>query len=227
MESYVGTSGWAYGWNEGGNLAWYIERAGLPAVELNASFYRFPFPNQIAGWARRGATLRWCVKVHRLITHRHRMNEAAREVWQRFLALFRPLDPRVEFYLLQLPPRFTDIARILSFLEGAPSGEKIAVELRGRAVLEDDAFCQRVQERAVLVSVDSPEVKARIFPADVVYLRLHGRTGWYSHDYTEAELRQVAEALAGSGAEKALVFFNNDHHMLENARRMREILGEY
>jgi hypothetical protein len=48
--------------------------AGLSAVELNASFYRFLFPNQIAGWARRGSTLRWCVKAHWLITHRHRLN---------------------------------------------------------------------------------------------------------------------------------------------------------
>ena len=133
----------------------------------------------------------------------------------------------MDLYLLQLPPRFTDIGRILSFLEGAPSGEKIAVELRGRAVLEDDAFCRRVQERAVLVSVDSPEMKTRIFPADVVYLRMHGRMGWYSHDYTEGELLEVADALEASGAGKVLVFFNNDHHMLENARRMRDILREY
>jgi uncharacterized protein YecE (DUF72 family) len=38
MEVYVGTSGWAYGWNEGGNLEWFVGNAGLNAVELNASY---------------------------------------------------------------------------------------------------------------------------------------------------------------------------------------------
>ncbi len=53
MKFYVGTSGWAYKWNKGGNLEWYLENSGLNAVELNASFYRFPFPNQIKGWVKK------------------------------------------------------------------------------------------------------------------------------------------------------------------------------
>ena len=38
MEVYVGTSGRAYGWNEGGNLDWFVGNAGLNAVELNAGY---------------------------------------------------------------------------------------------------------------------------------------------------------------------------------------------
>lgn len=68
---------------------------------------------------------------------------------------------------------------------------------------------------------------AWIFPADVVYLRMHGRTGWYSHDYSEEELQEVAALLAESGARKAFVFFNNNHRMLENARQIWDILVEY
>ena len=49
MEVFVGTSGWSYGWNKGGNLDWYLRNSHLNAVELNASFYRFPNRNQIAG----------------------------------------------------------------------------------------------------------------------------------------------------------------------------------
>ncbi|MEM4913906.1 MAG: DUF72 domain-containing protein, partial [Desulfurococcaceae archaeon] len=69
MEVYVGTSGWLYDWNEGASLDWYVEESGLNAVELNASFYRFPFRNQVKGWSIKGSTLRWSVKVHRSITH--------------------------------------------------------------------------------------------------------------------------------------------------------------
>ena len=35
MEVYVGTSGWAYAWNRGGSLAWFVEQSGLNAIEVN------------------------------------------------------------------------------------------------------------------------------------------------------------------------------------------------
>ena len=33
MEVHIGTSGWAYAWNRGGSLAWFVEHSGLNAVE--------------------------------------------------------------------------------------------------------------------------------------------------------------------------------------------------
>ena len=106
MEVFVGTSGWSYDWNEGGNLDWYIQNSGLNAVELNASFYRFPFRNQILGWSRKGRELAWAVKVHRGVTHTHRFNEAAGVLWKRFREAFIPLDPFVDFYLPGTSPLF-------------------------------------------------------------------------------------------------------------------------
>ncbi|RLE86352.1 MAG: DUF72 domain-containing protein, partial [Thermoprotei archaeon] len=58
MEIYVGTSGWLYDWNIGGNLEWYVKFSSLNTVELNASFYRFPFRNQVRSWARKGSKLK-------------------------------------------------------------------------------------------------------------------------------------------------------------------------
>jgi len=63
VEVYVGTSGWLYSWNLGKSLKWYVENSGLNAVELNASFYRYPTPRQVAQWADVGKTLRWAVIV--------------------------------------------------------------------------------------------------------------------------------------------------------------------
>ncbi|MEM1508337.1 MAG: DUF72 domain-containing protein [Thermofilaceae archaeon] len=58
VKIYVGTSGWLYGWNEGGGLEWYVSHSGLNAIELNASFYRFPFPAQVKSWVKRGGRLK-------------------------------------------------------------------------------------------------------------------------------------------------------------------------
>lgn len=87
-------------------------------------------------------------------------------------------------------------------------------------VLGDDEACRRLQESAVLVSVDSPDFLERVFPGDVVYLRMHGRDGWYRHDYTEDELAAIRARIVAAGPGRAYVFFNNDHAMLEDARVM-------
>ncbi len=226
MEVYVGTSGWAYGWNEGGNLDWFIANAGLNAVELNASFYRFPYRNQILGWSRKGSGIRWAVKVHRGITHSRRFNEAARELWTRFRDAFTALDPFIDFYLFQAPPQYTDAGNLAGFAGFTGLDRRCALEIRNRDLLLDDAACEELQEHATLVSVDSPDARNRIFPGEIIYLRMHGRDDWYSHDYSDSELRETADRIRDAGPGRVYVFFNNNHAMLANARRMREILEE-
>jgi uncharacterized protein YecE (DUF72 family) len=55
---------------------------------------------------------------------------------------------------------------------------------------------------------------------------MHGKTSWYSYKYSDEELREVAERIVDVEPKKAYVFFNNNHAMLENARRMFEILRQ-
>lgn len=226
MDVFVGTSGWSYDWNRGGNLDWYLGNSGLNAVELNASYYRFPFKNQIAGWAKKGAGLRWCVKVHRFVTHQHRFNEAARVVWQKFLDLFSPLDPLIDRYLFQAPPSMNDTGRFLNFFEDLPRVEKCVLEVRNHRLLMDDAACSLLQDCLPVVSVDSPDAQNRIFSGRIVYMRMHGREDWYLHDYTRDELEETAGMIRRAGAERAYIFFNNDHSMLSDAQQMMEILGQ-
>jgi uncharacterized protein YecE (DUF72 family) len=53
---------------------------------------------------------------------------------------------------------------------------------------------------------------------------MHGRTAWYSHYYTDEELEEVAQKIMKTNPERVYVFFNNNHAMLENARRMLQIM---
>lgn len=226
MDVFVGTSGWSYSWNRGGTLDWYVGSSSLNAVELNASFYRFPFRNMVTGWARRGGKIRWCVKVHRSVTHLHRFNETARSAWDRFLDRFAPLDPCIDWYLFQAPPSMKDTGRIDGFFNGLPGAEKCVLELRNKSLLLDDAACRRLQERLPLVSVDSPDAENRIFDGETVYLRMHGRGDWYRYDYPAGELKETADRIRRTGAQNVYVFFNNDHSMLSNARRMLGLLND-
>ncbi|ABM80587.1 DUF72 domain-containing protein [Hyperthermus butylicus] len=228
---YVGTSGWLYDWNLEGSLDWYVRHSGLNAVELNASFYRFPFPSQVASWARRGRELRWAVKVHRRITHVHRLNPNALGVWERFHKLFKPLDSLVDFYLFQLPPSYRatseNIERLERFAAEAGLGERMAVEFRHESWFENGLgveVCRRIG--ATFVSVDSPIGVYIAASNDTVYLRMHGRVLWYAHNYTDEELLEDAKRVLALNPRRIYVFFNNDHDMLENARRMLKLLVE-
>ena len=229
VEVYVGTSGWLYDWNPDGTLDWYVRWSGLNAVELNASFYRFPYPNQVRSWARKGRGLRWAVKVHQRITHVHRLNEKGLEVWRRFHRLFQPLDPLVDFYLFQLPPSFrateVNIERVERFASESGLGERMAIEFRHQSWLETGLgleLCRRVG--ATFVSIDSP-IGVYIGSSNgLVYLRMHGRRYWYAHYYTDEELEEDARRALALNPRKIYVFFNNDHDMLENARRMLTLL---
>ena len=121
---------------------------------------------------------------------------------------------------------FEILLNILAGYIRNPNFGAILVIGLGCEVMQIDTLFQRreLQEHATLVSVDSPDARNRIFPGEIIYLRMHGREDWYSHDYSEEELRETAGCIRDAGPGKVYVFFNNDHAMLGNARRMREIL---
>ncbi|MCD6409572.1 MAG: DUF72 domain-containing protein [Candidatus Verstraetearchaeota archaeon] len=231
MEVYVGTSGWMYIWNPDG-FDWYLVNSKLNAVELNASFYRFPFPSMVKSWASKSrGKLRWAVKVSRWVTHVFKLSERAYSTWMKFRELFKPLDDIVDFYLFQLPPQAAPtesfVRRLEKFYRNSGLEERFALEWRNLKWFLDKKWVKWAEELGLtLVSVDSPEHPRDSFCVNgIVYLRMHGREAWYAHYYEEEELIEVAEKIKETSPEKVYVFFNNNHAMLENAQRMLEILG--
>ncbi len=226
----VGTSGWAYSWNPDG-FDWYVQNSGLNAIELNASFYRFPFPNQVKSWALKtqkfNPDLRWSIKVNRLITHTFKFNERAFELWKRFESIFKPLEKNIDFYLFQLPPNLTPkfSSKLEEFVKKTKLEEKFALEVRNLDWFKEEWVEWARKLKITWVSVDSPDFPLEVYCSNkIVYERMHGRTAWYSHYYTNKELEEVKGKILRINPEKVYVFFNNDHAMLENARRMLELL---
>lgn len=228
MEVYVGTSGWMYSWNRGRSLDWYVRNSGLNAVELNASFYRIPSKAAVKSWADKASSLRWAVKIHRYISHVKKLSEGFEEQWARFIETFKPLDPYIDFYLLQLPPSFRpsdeNIERLKVFSRYVGLGGRLAVEFRGQGWFTDRTVDLIKEIGATLVSIDSPEGTWVRTSNGIVYLRLHGRGNWYFYNYSKVELEELTRAILGLRPIKVYVFFNNDHWMLENAVTMLSLL---
>lgn len=220
---FVGTSGWSYGWNLGNSLDWYINESGLNAIELNMSYYRFPFPNMVKAWAKKGKNLAWIIKVHRSITHFKKLNKDTYSIFKRFKTLFSPLEESIHYYLFQFPPKFTDLDLVQNFIEECEN-EKIAIEFRNNKMFSDEIIKWGKNQKILIVSVDAPKLPTKIMSKDTVYERIHGRNNWYSHDYSNTELLEIKERIMSKEPEKVYVFFNNNHAMLENGRAMQNLL---
>jgi uncharacterized protein YecE (DUF72 family) len=225
MDAFVGTSGWYYEWNKKKNLDWFVENSGLNSVELNASFYRFPFPNNITSWSAKGTGLRWSIKVHRSITHWRQFSESALKIWENFRGLFEPMDHLIDFYLFQAPPKFTDIEKAIRFAEETGLDERFALEIRNKELLGNDELCAELLKKVTLVSVDSPDYTNRIFSGKIVYMRMHGRENWYDYNYSQVEINETARKMSEFGPKKIYIYFNNNHNMLENARTALKIFS--
>jgi len=218
-----------YDWNKDMNFDWYVKHSGLNAVELNASFYRFPYPNQVRAWARKGAKLRWAIKVHRSITHYSKLRGKALEVWLKFKRLFNPMEHLIDFYLFQLPPSYTktenNIDSLERFLAEINIGIKAAIEFRHTSWFNKDTIDLLNKYDATIVSIDAPiGTWITVSRNNIVYLRMHGRTYWYAHNYSVEELAEVAMKVKQLNPRRVYVFFNNNHWMLENARTMLSLL---
>ena len=220
---YVGTSGWSYDWNQGNSLNWYITESRLNSIELNMSFYRFPYPNMVKSWAAKGTALAWVVKVHRSITHFQKLQSSAVESFQRFKKIFKPLEKQIHYYLFQFPPSFTDITILERFIEQTGT-EKLAIEFRHPSLFTTELIEWGKKNGILLVSIDAPQLPQILMSKTVVYERIHGRTEWYFHDYYTKELKEIRKRILSNNPQTVYVFFNNNHAMLQNAMKMSRLL---
>ena len=233
MQVFIGTSGWFYGWNPYGSFDWYLKNSNLNAIELNASFYRFPFPNQVKSWKRKTKDfgIRWSIKVNRLITHVFKLSEKAFTTWKKFEKIFEPLDKYIDFFLFQLPPILTpnSAQRIAKFYEKTKLGKRFALEWRNIRWFSEEWIEWSENLGLTLVSVDAPNFTN--FPKEIfcineiVYLRMHGRNDWYSHNYSKIELSEIKQKILNKKPSKVYIFFNNNTNMLKNAQSMLEIFN--
>ena len=140
------------------------------------------------------------------------------------------MDEKIDFFLFQLPPSSNPtpsfIDKLEAFIAQVRLGQRFAFEYRNLKWFDDDWYHWAESQHITLVSIDSPDFSNRILNVNgLVYLRMHGRTSWYSHRYTCEELKEVASRIGDTDPKKVYIFFNNNHDMLDNARSMKEILS--
>jgi uncharacterized protein YecE (DUF72 family) len=191
----------------------------------------------VTSWAKKTKEIKkefkWAVKVNRLITHVFKFNERAFSTWKKFEKIFSSLDSFIAFYLFQLPPSLTIKAkeRIAEFAKKTELGERFALEAREISWFGSEGIEFAKENGITFVSVDAPAFSN--LPRDIfctnrnVYLRMHGRTDWYFHNYSDKELGEILQKIFNNKPKQAYVFFNNDHGMLQNAQKLKSLVEKW
>lgn len=234
---YIGTSGWTYDHWKGVFypadikkrewLTFYAER--FDTVELNASFYRIPKIKAVEGWRdRTPEKFHFAVKVSRLISHIKRLKECDKEAeW--FFSVFKPLEPKIGAYLVQLPPSLTyDPERIESFIERYPSDIPLVFEFRNNSWYNDETYTLfRKKNLAFCIHDMHGSATDRIVTSDCAYIRFHGYTARYGGDYPDEILADWAAWIRGMRREvkRMFCYFNNDFqgYAIKNCLRLLEM----
>ncbi len=220
---FIGTSGWTYDHWKGRfypdslpKSHWFDHYASLfSSVEINATFYRTFKDQTYMKWKERAPIgFGYVLKAPRLITHRKFLLDVG-ELAKAFYRSCLLLDDKFELILLQVAPQTPyDPERLHQALIAFPNPTRVAVEFRRQEWYSQEILSMLKSTGATICNVDSPRQSiTNHLTSDKAYLRLHGRNHWYSYNYSENELEELAKLardLASRGAEKVYIFFNND-----------------
>jgi uncharacterized protein YecE (DUF72 family) len=239
----IGTSGWVYGdWRgrfypkgvaQSRWLSYYAEH--FDTVELNATTYRLPKPEQVRRWCEAvPAHFTYTVKLSRLITHRKNLPARVDEFIENYMHRAACFDAgKVAQILVQFPPFLQrDDAHLCSFLDKLPTDHRYVVEFRNASWLapEVEAILQR---RSMAFCVhDYPGFRTPdiVTSADLAYVRLHGYTGLYKGNYPRKSLQYWARRIRGLAerARDVFVYFNNDTLAAapHDARVLKEMISK-
>jgi uncharacterized protein YecE (DUF72 family) len=233
MEFHVGCSGWFYWhWRERfyppgmPSSQWFEHYAShFKTVELNAPFYSWPTVATVNTWVRQAGRRKfvYTVKVSELITHVKRF-VGTKTLVRDFGHIADLLGPRMGCFLFQLPPshHYTP-ARLKTLLAQLDPSRRNVVEFRHKSWWNERVFDAFREARVAFCSCSGPRLPdALVRTVDDVYVRFHGTTRWYRHDYTKEELAVWAQRIRASGARRVWAYFNNDRegYAIKNAREL-------
>jgi uncharacterized protein YecE (DUF72 family) len=234
---YVGCSGWFY-WDWRGifypeglpTSAWFDHYARhFNTVELNAPFYSWPTVKTVESWNKQigRRNFVYTVKVCELITHIKRFT-GTKTLIRDFGFIAPLLGRRMGCFLFQLPPsyRYTP-GRLKSILDQLDPAHRNVVEFRHSSWWDQKVFAAFRKAGAIFCSCSGPRLPdSLVKTTDDIYVRFHGVSKWYHHNYSKEELGVWARKIKESGARRVYAYFNNDWdgYAIQNAKTLLRML---
>lgn len=198
-------------------------------VELNAPFYSWPTINTVKTWARQAENENfiYTVKVCELITHVKRFSRTQTLV-KDFGFIADLLGTHMGCFLFQLPPSFHFTAvRLKNILAQMDSSRRNVLEFRHRSWWNEKVYAAFKKAGIIFCSSSAPKLPDELIATtDEVYVRFHGLTNWYRHDYSPEVLAIWVERIKASGCKRVWAYFNNDReaNAIKNAKELTKQL---
>lgn len=196
-------------------LGYYAQH--FDTVELNATTYRLPKPQQVARWCETvPAGFLYTVKLSRLITHRKSLPARVDEFIENYMHRADCFEAgKVAQILVQFPPFLQrDDAHLRSFLDKLPAHHRYVVEFRNPSWLAPEVEAILRERNMAFCIHDYPGARTPdvVTSGDLAYVRLHGYTGLYVGNYPRRSLQYWARRIRrlSGQARDVYVYFNND-----------------
>jgi len=239
MKWHIGCSGFLYrDWKE------YFYPAKLPqrlwfehyasvfdTLELNVTFYKFPQLSSLQKWYDTSPpNFLFSLKVPRLITHYKQMKDCERLLHDFYSTVEEGLREKLGCVLFQFPAKFIYTEERLQLLiDNVKPGIKNVVELRDKSWWDKKIFKVLKEHNIIFSGISHPTLKEHQEPifnnAVSSYYRFHGIPRLFYSEYTEEELKAVADQiLKKKGVKEVFVYFNNTAApaAIKNALWLRE-----
>jgi len=236
---YVGCSGWFY-WHWRNDFyptglptsRWFEHYARtFRTVDLNAPFYSWPTLATVKTWiqqAKHAENFVYTVKVSELITHVKQFART-RELVLDFGFIADLLGPQFGCFLFQLPPSFIYTpARLRAIVSQLDPTRRNVVEFRHPSWWNEAVYNAFRKHGIIFCSCSGPRLPDELIKtADDIYVRFHGTSKWYRHDYTQQQLDIWARRIRESGAKQSWIYFNNDWdgYAIKNAKELLSLLS--
>ncbi len=235
----IGCSGWSYSDWKGGLYqdvpasAWLERYAEVfDTVEVNATFYRLPKRETVAGWVEQTPdAFIFAIKGSRYLTHIRRL----RNIEEGVARFWEPLEPlreadRLGPVLWQLPANFPRDDGILEAALAALPPARHCFEFRHPSWFAEGVR-RRLNERGASLALgdDARRPLPDASPlGEIAYLRLHYGSRGRDGNYSSAELARWRRRVAAWRARREVfVYLNNDWRGFApaNARELRHGLS--
>jgi len=250
MKVYVGCAGWNYDdWIgpfypnnllKSKQLSYYARIFNF--TEVNSTFYNLPKLSTIKNWSRNvPENFKFSIKVWRKITHESNTEGIESRIITFFNQL-KILEPKIEYYLMQFPPHFTNTdvheRQLSTILNVIPTEKVIALEFRDNSWFHSKNLREFIDGKKHILTTTYLEGLEKLYLPNQAhyYVRLIGDRSITSFNHVQRENDQVFEEIKNKLKEfkanfpineSAVIAFNNHFSGFapQNVNDFKKLLG--
>jgi len=250
MKIHVGCAGWNYDdWigsfypdsiSKTKQLRYYAKVFNF--TEVNSTFYNLPKERTLSNWSKTvSENFKFSVKVWRKITHEANNAEIVSRV-SVFFKRLKVLEPKIDYYLLQFPPKFTNTnvheSQLATILNNIKTNKVLVLEFRDNSWFHSKNLKNFIDGNKIILATTYMEGLEHFYQPNQAhyYIRLIGDRSLTRFNRIQKNNDNIMEEIKGKLKEikanfkineSAVIAFNNHFSGFapQNVNDFKKLLG--